>query len=154
MDFSPKKLDMSLDAKDNNTGSTGAGDPAAAFQQLQGLLKAKDDTSRFVGLALLKSVLDNQPQLREDVVRVAALWGAISPKFLDRLLRASQNKNVTRQEAKDMVEIAVAVLHTFMILLPTETLDSKSVVCRLTALVNALISRYVMVRLMITKMPG
>ena len=43
----------------------GAVDNAAALEQIKGLLKAKDDTSRFVGLALLKSVLDTQAQLQK-----------------------------------------------------------------------------------------
>jgi hypothetical protein len=119
------------------------GEPIASELQVQGLLKAKDDTSKFVGLALLKSLLDNQPQLREDPNRVNALWEAISPKFLDRLLRAGQNEKVTQQQAKDMVDIAVAVLHTFVILLPTEKLDDERIVGRLKTLVIALINRHV-----------
>lgn len=123
--------------------SARVGDLVAPELQVQELLKAKDDTSRFVGLALLKSLLDNQPQLREDPNRVNALWEAISPKFLDRLLRAGQNKKVTQQQAKDMVDIAVAVLHTFVILLPTEKLDNERAVGRLKTLVIALIDRQV-----------
>jgi hypothetical protein len=126
---------------EGNTLSTGNGDPTAALEQVQGLLKAKDDTSRFVGLALLKSLLDNQPQLREDVIRLNAFWNAISPKFLDRLLGAGKNKNVTQQESRNMVDIAVTVLHTFAILLPAETRDDERLVGRSASLVNALISR-------------
>ena len=123
------------------TSSTGVGELTAPLQHVQGLLRAKDDTSRFVGLAVLKSLLDNQPQLREDPNKVNALWEAISPKFLDRLLRAGQNERITRQEAKNMVDIAVSVLHTFAILLPTEKRDDKKLVDRLHNLVTALISR-------------
>lgn len=119
------------------------GEPIAPEQQVQGLLRAKDDTSKFVGLALLKSLLDIQPQLRDDPARVNALWEAISPKFLDRLLRAGQNERVTQQDAKDMVDIAVAVLHTFGILLPTEKRDDERLVGRLKNLVIALINRHV-----------
>jgi hypothetical protein len=120
-----------------------SGDPAAAFKQMQELLKAKDDTSRFVGLALLKSVLDNQPGLRGDAKNILNLWESIPPKFLDRLLRARQNKNATKQEANDMVDIAVAVLHTFTILLSEESRNEKRLVGRTAALTNALIQRYV-----------
>ncbi len=119
-------------------------DPAAALQHTRGLLSAKDDTSRFVGLALLKSILDNQPLLRADVGQMAALWEAISPKFLDRLLRAGQNQKLTKEEARNMMDIAVAVLHTFTNLLPEEILDNKRLVGRAPALVNALIDRYVL----------
>lgn len=117
------------------------GNSAAALAQMQGLLKAKDDTSRFVGLALLKSVLDNQPQLQQDTAQLLGLWESISPKFLDRLLRAGSNKKATKEEAKDMVDIAVAVLHTFTILLPQEPRNDKRLLGRTGALINALIQR-------------
>lgn len=117
------------------------GDPAAGLAHMQDLLKAKDDTSRFVGLALLKSVLDNQPGLREDVGQVTALWESISPKFLDRLLRAGKNQKVNKAEADDMVDIAVAVLHTFTTLLPSAACEDKRVVGRIPYLVNALLNR-------------
>ena len=68
-------------------------DPSATFQKIQDLLKARDDTSRFVGLALLKTVLDNG-QLLQDSERLRVLWESLSPKFLDRLLRAQQNEKV------------------------------------------------------------
>jgi len=74
---------------DSNAGL----DPSATFQKIQDLLKARDDTSRFVGLALLKTVLDNG-QLLQDSERLRVLWESLSPKFLDRLLRAQQNEKV------------------------------------------------------------
>jgi hypothetical protein len=117
-------------------------DPAASIEYMRGLLRAKDDTSRFVGLALLKSLLDNQPLLREDSGQVVTLWEAISPKFLDRLLRAGKNQNVTKEEARNLVDIAVSVLHTFTGLLPEELRDNKRLVGRSPALVNAIIDRY------------
>jgi hypothetical protein len=142
--------DGSSHASDGSTGNSATTDPAAALEHMRGLLSAKDDTSRFVGLALLKSVLDNQPLLREDFGQVTTLWEAISPKFLDRLLRADQNQKVTKEEARYMVDIAVAVLHTFSILLPAEFRDTSRVVGRLPALVNALINRYVVLALVRT----
>jgi hypothetical protein len=74
---------------------------------------------------------------------VNALWESISPKFLDRLLRAGQNEKVTKQAGKDMVDIAVAVLHTFGILLPAEKRDDERLVGRLKNLAIALINRHV-----------
>jgi hypothetical protein len=134
------------DSRNMDTLQTGSkADPAAVLDQMEGLLKAKDDTSRFVGLALLKSVLDNQPHLRENEVQLERLWEAISPKFLDRLLRAEQNKKISKDEARDMVDIAVAVLHTFIILLPAGVLDDKRIIGRVPALVNALVHRYISV---------
>lgn len=136
--------DLSSHATDGSTGNSAIVDPAAALEHMRGLLSANDDTSRFVGLALLKSVLDNQPLLREDVGQVTTLWEAISPKFLDRLLRAGQNQKVTKEEARNMVDIAVSVLHTFTSLLPVEVRDSKRLVGRSSALVNALVERCVL----------
>ncbi|TVY59356.1 Uncharacterized protein LCER1_G001099 [Lachnellula cervina] len=117
---------------------SGLTDLSATFEKMQELLKAKDDTSRFVGLALLKSVLDNG-QLVQDPVRIHALWEALSPKFLDRLLRAQQNENVSKTEARDMVDLAVAVLHTFTILLPENSLRDKRVIGRINPLLKALV---------------
>jgi hypothetical protein len=125
----------------SDTASTAMGNSAAGLEQIKQLLKAKDDTSRFVGLALLKSVLDTQAQLREDATLVSSLWEAISPKFLDRLLRAAKNDRVTRDEAKNMVDIAVGVLHTFAILLPEESREDKRLVGRTYSLVNCLVQR-------------
>lgn len=59
-----------------------------SIAKIQGLLRSKDDTSRFVGLALLKSVLDNSPDLQKDDGVIQGLWDSISPKFLARLLKS------------------------------------------------------------------
>jgi hypothetical protein len=135
--------DVSSHATGGSTGNSATVDPGAALEHIRGLLSAKDDTSRFVGLALLKSVLDNQPLLREDVGEVTILWEAMSPKFLDRLLRTGQNQKLTKEEARNMVDIAVAVLYTFSVLLPAEVRDNTRLVGRLPALVNSIIDRYV-----------
>jgi hypothetical protein len=123
-------------------GSAGLIDPTATLEKMQALLKAKDDTSRFVGLALLKTVLDNG-RLAEDSERLRTLWESLSPKFLDRLLRARQNEKVSKAEAEDMVDLAVAVLHTFTILLPEESRKDKRLTRRIPPLVKALMQRSV-----------
>lgn len=117
--------------------------PEDAFQRMVMLLQAKDDTSRFVGLALLKSVLDNQTQLRENPESIRTLWESLSPKFLDRLLRAGQNPKLQKAESRDMVDLAVAVLHTFAVLLPDEARLEQRLVGRTGPLVNSLVQRYV-----------
>lgn len=117
-------------------------DPTVSFEKIQSLLKAKDDTSRFVGLALLKAVLDNG-RLVEDPEALRTLWECISPKFLDRLLRAGRNEKFSQSEAKDMVDLAVAVLHTFTILLPEESRKDNTLTKRTAPLVNALLKRSV-----------
>jgi hypothetical protein len=117
-------------------------DPSSTMEKMKDLLQAKDDTSRFVGLALLKSVLDNG-QLAQDPENLQMLWEALSPKFLDRLLRAPQSEKVNKAESKDMVDLAVAVLHTFTILLPEESRKQKQLTGRTGPLVKAVVRRYI-----------
>ncbi|CAN8097196.1 unnamed protein product [Discula destructiva] len=109
------------------------------IEKIQGLLKTKNDTSRFVGLALLKSVLDNSQQLREDEAAITDLWQSVSPKFLDRLLRSGTKQRQSTKVAKDMVDIAVAVLHTFSKLLPDHVKNDSSLVGRIPALVAVVV---------------
>lgn len=117
--------------------------PDALLMQTTELLRAKDDTSRFVGLALLKTVLDTRPEVRNDTSQIVNLWQAISTKFVDRLLRAHQSAKVNSQEAKDMVDISISVLHKFSVLLPEEARSERRFMARVPALMCALISRYV-----------
>ncbi|KAF4638042.1 hypothetical protein G7Y89_g24 [Cudoniella acicularis] len=133
-------------AKDNSsnaalpTGQPALADPVVIFEKMQELLKTRNDTSRFVGLALLKSVLDNG-QLVQDPVRLRVLWEALSPKFLDRLLRAQENKKISKTETRDMVDLSVSILHTFTNLLPLDALKEKRLTGRIDPLVKALIQR-------------
>ncbi|RYP41470.1 hypothetical protein DL767_000975 [Monosporascus sp. MG133] len=95
------------------SAATENGDTDTSVEKIQQYLKAKDDTSRFVGLALLKSVLDNSPTLQSDGETITSLWNSISPKFLDRLLRTGSRAGPDQKDSKDMLDLAVAVLHTF-----------------------------------------
>lgn len=63
-------------------------DPAETpiVQQCIAYLQTKDDTSRFVGLALLSSILKNVTDRRT----LGKLWDAVSPKFMDRLLKSGK----------------------------------------------------------------
>ena len=96
-------------------------------------LKAKDDTSRFVGLALLKPVLEQelsrQSGTEEEGTRavIEQCWRAIPVKFLDRLLKAKPEGKRTREEAGSMVGLAVAVLHAFMTILDAPEKDGRFV---------------------------
>lgn len=103
--------------------------------KLKALLKSKDDTQRFVGLALLKSLLDNTPEIRNDEAALRDLWSHISPKFLDRLLRTGSNPSNTN--AKDMLDIGVSILYTFSVLLPGVDTASASFTDRVPSLVAA-----------------
>ncbi|TGO38163.1 hypothetical protein BHYA_0080g00110 [Botrytis hyacinthi] len=118
---------------------TGLSNPGATFEKMKDLLKAKDDTSRFVGLALLKSVLDNEQQLVKNTEHLQILWESISSKFLDRLLRAQFGGKIDKAQAKDMVDLAVAVIHTFSILLPEDVRRGPQLTGRTGPLVKALI---------------
>jgi hypothetical protein len=66
----------------------------------------------------------------------------MSPKFLDRLLRAQQSEKVNNTESKNMVDLAVAVLHTFTILLSEESRKEKRLIGRTGPLVMAVVQRY------------
>ena len=96
-------------------------------------LKAKDDTSRFVGLALLKPVLEQelsqQKESEEEGTRavIEQCWRAIPTKFLDRLLKAKLDGKRTKEEAGSMVALAVAVLHAFMVILEAPEKDDRFV---------------------------
>ncbi|KAI1324887.1 DUF1941-domain-containing protein [Xylariaceae sp. FL0255] len=82
-------------------------------RKIHDLLATKDDTSRFVGLVLLKTTLDKHAsELQHD--QVAALWDSISPRFLDRLIRTGSSD---QKQSKEMLDVAVAVIYTFTKLL-------------------------------------
>ncbi|KAG9237000.1 Neurochondrin-domain-containing protein [Amylocarpus encephaloides] len=131
--ISPEIAGAAVDA-----GSSPLDDPAATFARLHALLKAKNDTSRFVGLALLKTVLDNG-QLVKDPARLHILWEALSPRFLDRLLRARENDKISKDQAKDMVDLAVAILHTFTKLLPDNVRGDRRLTARIVPIIQCLL---------------
>ena len=105
--------------------------PVKELEAALGLLKKHDDTSRFVGLALLKPVLEQElGQLddtdeRESAEIIQRAWDAIPAKFLDRLLKARSKEGRSRGEAENMVGVAVAVLQAFMGLLESPHTDEK-----------------------------
>jgi hypothetical protein len=132
MASNPEVPGMSL-ARDASAGD------AASVDRIKALLEAKDDTQRFVGLALLKSVLDNSQDLRQDTPALQALWHSLSSKFLDRLLRTGSSPS--NQNARDMLDLAVSVLHTFANLLPDQDRDQPKFIERLPKLVDAVLQR-------------
>ncbi|KAF4441234.1 hypothetical protein F53441_12083 [Fusarium austroafricanum] len=116
--------------------------PSAASQpadinKIQSLLKEKDDTQRFVGLALLKSVLDSSEELRQDEKIVQGLWSSLSPKFIDRLLRTGSKPST--KNSKEMLDLAVSVLHIFAILLPEQAPNDAKFINRIPLLINAVL---------------
>lgn len=133
-------LSQDVDVGDDTSKNPETG---VTIQRIQELLKTKNDTSRFVGLALLKSVLDNSPQLREDEEAVTTLWYSVSPKFLDRLLRSGAKEGSSPKDARDMIDIAVGVVHIFSMLLPEDSKKETRLVGRIPALVSVILHRSV-----------
>ncbi|KAI1393829.1 DUF1941-domain-containing protein [Hypoxylon trugodes] len=112
---------------------------APSVEKIQQLLKTKDDTSRFVGLALLKSVLDNSPELQKEKGVIVSLWNSISPKFLDRLLRTGSQSGSDQKNSRDMLDLAVAVVHTFAVLLPDDAKQDTKLLGRIPRLAKAVL---------------
>ncbi|UNI21514.1 hypothetical protein JDV02_007497 [Purpureocillium takamizusanense] len=123
----------------NPAGEASSSSEIPTIVNIHELLRTKDDTKRFVGLAMLKSVLDNSPQLREDHQLVQALWSSISAKFLDRLLKTGSKSSSSNHTARNMLDLAVSVLHTFIALLPQESRGEAKLTGRIPGLVNALL---------------
>ncbi|KAI1467041.1 DUF1941-domain-containing protein [Daldinia caldariorum] len=123
-----------------NTDENGSSETkTSSIEKIQQLLKTKDDTSRFVGLALLKSVLDNSPELQSEKEVIVSLWDSISPKFLDRLLRTGSDSSSEQKSSRDMLDLAVAVIHTFAVLLPDDAKQDAKLLARIPRLAKAVL---------------
>ncbi|POS83735.1 hypothetical protein EPUL_003857, partial [Erysiphe pulchra] len=112
-------------------------DSPALLDKIKHMFQSKDDTLRFVGFALLKTVLENE-KIVKDPDRLRVLWESIPPKFLDRLLQAQLNESVSKQDANSMNDIAISVLHVFVNLLPDTSMKEQRVVARVPSLIKAL----------------
>lgn len=135
----PKRADReaTLDDKPNNEPLKEQGSTSNTQKSLDkalSLLRASDDTSRFVGLALLKSMLDNHVELRDSKETITKCWRAIPATFLDRLIKARHGEKRSKEEAQNMIGLAVAVIHVFLTLLPSEALDLENFQGRLDML--------------------
>jgi hypothetical protein len=117
------------------------------------LLKSRSDTARFVGLALLRAFLDNSAELRSDEGILVELWRSVPGKFLDRLVRTGLGSSTAsaaqdddneaakekRANGKDMLDLAVSVIHKFVSLLPDEEKQSVRLLDRMPMLMAALL---------------
>ncbi|KAK8048498.1 hypothetical protein PG994_010228 [Apiospora phragmitis] len=109
-------------------------------EKIQQLLRANDDTSRFVGLALLKSTLDNSEDIRENKEVIVVLWDSISVKFLDRLLKTGAKPGGSKpNDAKEMLDLAANVVYTFAVLLPADAQTNPKLVGRIPRLIEAVL---------------
>jgi hypothetical protein len=95
-----------------------APDPKAALEQTLRLLKARDDTSKFVGLSLLQSLLDANEDLRTNTIVISECWDSIPNKFLTRLMTSRPTKKANADDTKVLVQLSVSVVHLFANLLP------------------------------------
>ncbi|KAL6694632.1 Neurochondrin domain-containing protein [Trichoderma pleuroticola] len=124
-------------AEASSSTTSNANQDEVSISKIQTLLQAQDDTQRFVGLALLKSVLDNSPGLQQNDEALQRLWDSIPAKFLDRLLRTGSNPS--KRDSKEMLDLAVSVLHTFVALLPAEATSQPKFTDRIPRLVGAVL---------------
>ena len=88
-------------------------DPDIALEQALKWLREDNDTSRFAGLALLKSLLDKHTEFH-DVKSLEKIEETSPLSFIDRLLKSSASDLQTNDEAKNRVDIAVSVLHSLI----------------------------------------
>lgn len=162
---------MLVDRKENSTAqndgasaNTKSTQQEARIARIELLLRTRDDTSRFVALALLKAVLDDQAKDEEDdeggekksklksslpEETLLRLWEALPVKFLDKLLRAglksSSSSSTTAapksSDAAHMRDLAVAVLHTFTVhILPVERHSDARLLGRIPLLIASLLN--------------
>ncbi|KAL7923563.1 Neurochondrin domain-containing protein [Trichoderma austrokoningii] len=134
-----------MDSQEKGNSASAEAAAAAISQQdeesiskIQSLVQAQDDTQRFVGLALLKSVLDNSPELQQNHGVVQRLWDSLPAKFLDRLLRTGSNPS--KRDSKEMLDLVVSVLHTFAVLLPEGATSQPKFTDRIPRLVSAVLN--------------
>ncbi|KAI5459979.1 Neurochondrin-domain-containing protein [Mariannaea sp. PMI_226] len=128
-------MDADSTSQANSGGSSNLNSPES-IAKLKSLLRAKDDTQRFVGLALLKALLDD-PVVQQDEETVQSFWASLSPVFLDRLLRTGSKSS--QKNAKEMLDLAVSVLHTFATLLPDSAKRNPRFLGRIPGLVTAVL---------------
>lgn len=114
--------------------------------KIKALLGAKkgNDTQKFAGLALLKSVLDNSPRLQASPQIVYDLWTSLDGRFVSRLIKTGSKPSGSNGKDKDesrssMLQLGVSVLHTFAILLPETALGETKFTDRIPALIPAIL---------------
>lgn len=123
--------DATRDASSSSTSKD-----LAEIDKIKALLRSKNDTQMFAGLALLRSVLDNSPHLQTDAEAVYDLWKSIDGKFIHRLVKTG-SKPSSKDDSKSMLDLGVSVLHTFAVLLPRTALEESKFTNRITVLVPA-----------------
>ena len=96
---------------------------AIALEQIFSLLQSPDDTTKFIGLALLRGVLtkiDSKEMQESYRVIAPKCWNAIPVNFLDRLFNQFTKMvqdDTSAPDARPMFELAFNVTHAFVCLL-------------------------------------
>ncbi|KAL8798676.1 MAG: hypothetical protein Q9200_007722 [Gallowayella weberi] len=98
--------------------------PVENLDEALQLLRDKDDTSKFVGLARLKAILDNKKEFLGDSNVIAECWAAVPTGFLDRLLGAGDHKGNRVVDRDWVISLAVSIIHTFVALLSESCRDN------------------------------
>ncbi|KAI4171933.1 MAG: hypothetical protein LQ346_008679 [Caloplaca aetnensis] len=88
-------------------------------------LKDGDDTSKFIGLSQLRSILVENPELRFNQDLIFNCWVAIPPRFLFRLLRATDYRGERTLDRDYIFGLAVAIIHAVPSLLSGSSGDGK-----------------------------
>ncbi|KAM0285298.1 hypothetical protein ACHAQH_001487 [Verticillium albo-atrum] len=122
-------------AEDPQTPQPNTNTNSTVLDNIRASLKRKDDTSRFVGLTMLRSFLDSSSELRYDKETILSLWDSISYKFLDRLLKSNGGQD--RQQST--VDLGVLVIHKFTQMLPEKSKRDKKLLNRIPVLVDAVL---------------
>ncbi|KZF21615.1 DUF1941-domain-containing protein [Xylona heveae TC161] len=129
---------METGNEETNPGGEASQETTNVVEWSLNLLQSPDDTSQFVGLAMLKPILGRREHFQDDPTLISRCWDSISPKFLDRLLRSDKSMGKSRDEASNMVSLGVSIIHSFMLLLPPEAKEKKKMLGRTRRLVAAL----------------
>jgi hypothetical protein len=108
----------------------------AEIDKIKALLRSKNDTQMFAGLALLRSVLDNSPDIQTNAEAVYDLWKSIDGKFIHRLVKTGSKPSI-KADSKSMLDLGVSVLHAFSLLLPRTALEESKFTDRIPVLVPA-----------------
>ena len=136
-----EKANDTDEGSSSNAEQVPADSSARSLDSVLALFKAGDDTSNFVAISLLKSILDDRQDLREDKTTITKCWNAIPPRFLGRLLKAKPTEKKTKEEVQSMVGLAVAVIHAFVNLLPREVIEDPKFISHADELIAVVPSR-------------
>lgn len=135
-----KGPDVGEQTPQNNTSRTPQPN-STVLDNIRSSLKRKDDTSRFVGLTMLRAFLDSSSELRDDPEILLSLWEAISPKFLDRLIKSKSIQGQGDKATYPTLDLGVLVIHRFALLLPERAKRDDRLVGRIPTLVDAVLRR-------------